>query len=93
MSNNKPTNDSQLRRRELLEKRLRGGSNTGGRGVNQIGKRAGVDTTCPLSFAQERLWFLNQLSIETSLYNVPLAIRLKGTLNTHALEECLRLVV
>ncbi|WP_038266002.1 non-ribosomal peptide synthetase, partial [Xenorhabdus cabanillasii] len=44
----------------------------------------------PLSFAQQRLWFLDQLDPATSLaYHIPLALRLTGTLNHHALTTAL----
>jgi amino acid adenylation domain-containing protein len=41
----------------------------------------------PLSFAQQRLWFLYQLAPDNPFYNVPAAIRLRGTLNQTALER------
>ena len=41
----------------------------------------------PLSFAQQRLWFLDQLLPDTALYNVPLALKLTGTLNLNILEK------
>jgi amino acid adenylation domain-containing protein len=48
----------------------------------------------PLSFAQERLWFLQQLEPESSAYNVPGALRLRGPLRpellARALEEIAR---
>ncbi len=40
----------------------------------------------PLSFSQQRLWFLDQLESNTSLYNRPAAYLLKGQLNVEALE-------
>jgi amino acid adenylation domain-containing protein len=43
----------------------------------------------PLSFAQQRLWFLSQLEPDNPLYNSPAAIRLKGQLNIAALEQSL----
>lgn len=43
----------------------------------------------PLSFAQQRLWFLEQLEPNTALYNVPLAVRLKGALRPELLERAL----
>jgi acyl carrier protein len=40
----------------------------------------------PLSLAQQRLWFLDQLYPGNPAYNVPLGLRLRGNLNRHALE-------
>ncbi|MGE5398775.1 MAG: amino acid adenylation domain-containing protein, partial [Ignavibacteriales bacterium] len=47
------------------------------------------DSPIPLSFAQERLWFLDQLEPESSFYNMPEAFRVKGVLNIGILEESL----
>lgn len=47
----------------------------------------------PLSFAQERLWFLEQLEPGLSTYNAPLAVRLTGILNLEALDTALNAVV
>lgn len=47
----------------------------------------------PLSFAQERLWFLDQLESETSLYNVPMAFRINGTLNEEALLQTFEAII
>ena len=47
----------------------------------------------PLSFAQERLWFLEQLSPGSPAYNVPAAVRLAGTLDVTALAGSLREIV
>ena len=40
----------------------------------------------PLSFAQERMWFLYQLSPEAAAYNIPASVRLHGPLNKMALR-------
>src|SRR6218665_3270663 len=45
------------------------------------------DAPPPLSFAQRRLWFLEQLEPGTSLYNLPSALRLEGPLDIGALER------
>ncbi len=51
------------------------------------------DVTLPLSFAQQQLWFLHQWAPESSVYNVPLALRLRGSLDVGALELALGAVV
>ncbi|NEQ85013.1 MAG: hypothetical protein F6K26_34225, partial [Moorea sp. SIO2I5] len=48
----------------------------------------------PLSFAQQRLWFLDQLESGLSTdYNVPSPLELKGPLNVSALEQTLQEIV
>jgi amino acid adenylation domain-containing protein len=47
----------------------------------------------PLSYAQQRLWFVDQLEPGSAAYNIPLAVRLKGKLNVEALERTVREVV
>lgn len=47
----------------------------------------------PLSFAQQRLWFLRQLDPDNREYNLGEAIRLIGSLNVSLLEQCLNEVV
>ncbi|PHM11385.1 non-ribosomal peptide synthetase [Nostoc sp. 'Peltigera malacea cyanobiont' DB3992] len=47
----------------------------------------------PLSFSQERLWFIHQLQPDSSTYNVSLAFRLQGLLNISALEHSLNEII
>ncbi|HYW71141.1 MAG TPA: amino acid adenylation domain-containing protein [Pyrinomonadaceae bacterium] len=47
------------------------------------------DQRLPLSFAQQRLWFLDQLDPGNTAYHIPYALRLEGSLDTEALEESL----
>ena len=47
----------------------------------------------PVSFAQQRLWFLDQLEPGTPAYNLPRAIRIAGRLNTVALAQALQKIV
>jgi amino acid adenylation domain-containing protein len=47
----------------------------------------------PLSFAQERLWFLDQLGGSTEAYNMPLGVRVTGPLDADALDRAFAEVV
>jgi amino acid adenylation domain-containing protein len=51
--------------------------------------RAPRDQPLPLSFAQERLWFLDRLAPGTAAYNIPLALAAHGELSPAALEAAL----
>ncbi|HYK22500.1 MAG TPA: condensation domain-containing protein, partial [Pyrinomonadaceae bacterium] len=57
-------------------------------GSDQIPRRRS-DDEIPLSFAQQRLWFLDQLNTESSAYNMGRALRLTGDLNQAAMEQAL----
>jgi len=56
-------------------------------------QRVGRESVLPLSYAQQRLWFAEQLSEGRALYNVPVAVRLSGELDVAALGETLREIV
>jgi len=49
--------------------------------------------SAPLSFSQQRLWFLDQFEPQSPLYLLPAALRLKGPLNVKALEQSLNEMV
>jgi len=55
--------------------------------------RALRDRNLPLSFAQQRLWFLNELEPDNPLYNIPIAVAMSGELNFDALEHSLNGIV
>ncbi len=44
----------------------------------------------PLSYAQERLWFLDQFQPASAIYNIPTAIEINAALNVRAVEETLQ---
>ncbi len=54
---------------------------------------AARDRELPLSFAQQRLWFLDQLDPGSSAYNMPLAVRLHGAVEAGLLERIFNEVV
>jgi hypothetical protein len=51
------------------------------------------DQPLPLSFNQQRLWFLNQLEGPNPIYNVPMAWRIIGSLHISTLERCITEIV
>src|SRR5437879_2688579 len=56
-------------------------------------KKAALSKALPPSFAQQRLWFLDQLEPNSPLYNLPLALRLTGPLDFSALKRSFEAVV
>jgi amino acid adenylation domain-containing protein len=82
-------------KRALLELRLkqsRAEDQPGGNGLPPIVRR-GPLRTAPVSFAQRRLWFLDQLQPGRPLYNVPCRAWLHGELNISALRRALDEIV
>jgi amino acid adenylation domain-containing protein len=74
---------------------LRGGA-PGARGPLAAGAwrpPVGEEGEAPLSFAQERLWFLAQLEPASAAYNLPAALRLEGELAPHRLARALAAIV
>jgi amino acid adenylation domain-containing protein len=69
-----------------------GGSRAGDAALPLLAGQRLPDAPVPLSFAQRRLWFLEQLEPGTAQYNVAGAIRLRGPLAAPALAAALRAV-
>lgn len=79
-------------RRQLLEKKLQA------QGIvvptsTAIPRRSDGDAALPLSFAQQRLWFMQQLEPETVAYNMNLALRLDGPIDHPALARAFTALV
>ncbi|MGB3298888.1 MAG: condensation domain-containing protein, partial [Phormidesmis sp.] len=56
-------------------------------------RKAPSPSKIPLSFAQQRLWFIQQLQPGQTAYTIPAALRLQGTLQINVLQRCLNEVV
>jgi hypothetical protein len=54
---------------------------------------AGDTSTLPLSFAQRRLWFIEQMGRATHVYNICTSVRLRGRLDEVALEQSFNEIV
>src|SRR6185312_2609358 len=47
----------------------------------------------PLSYGQQRMWFIHQLEPDSLAYNVPIAVKLKGHLNVEALRQAMTAIL
>ncbi len=61
--------------------------------VPGIARQSRAKESFPLSFAQQRLWFLNQFEPESPEYNIPQALRITGDLDPAVMQRALREVV
>lgn len=82
--------DLSAAKRALLEQRL-GGKTT--RSSTQGIPRYPDAGRIPLSFAQERLWFLHQLDPRSPAYNMYNVVRLQGDLNVNLLTRCFQVLI
>jgi hypothetical protein len=87
MTEQKPRSEA---KQALLMRRLRAG---GGQARRSQTIPARGSSEAPLSFGQERLWYLEQLEPNSPLYTMPVAFRLLGTLNRDALETAIGRIV
>jgi amino acid adenylation domain-containing protein len=77
-------------KRELLERRLK--AQGLGSGIGPIPAQPGRKEA-PLSFSQQRIWFLDRLERNASAYNVPTAVRLRGALDVAAFTRALQTIL
>jgi len=73
-------------KRDLLLRRAREGRTPDRSGIQPRRDRS---APAPLSFAQQRLWFFDQLQPGTSAYNVPVAVRITGPLDRRLMKAAL----
>jgi hypothetical protein len=71
---------------------LHEGDQAGGLPVAQI-PIADRTKDLPLSFSQQRLWFLDQIEPNSSSYNIPEAVQLAGTLNIQILQQAIEAII
>jgi amino acid adenylation domain-containing protein len=79
-----------LEKRKLLEQLLDVG---GAASPRQVIARRETSSPAPLSFAQQRLWFLAQFEPGSAIYNTKQAVRLTGTLDADVLRRSLNEIV
>jgi len=77
-------------KRDLLAKYLRGEID---HDLSSTIQRRGPDASLRLSFAQERLWFLDHLMPGSPVFNVPTAVRISRPLDLDVLQLCVNEIV
>ncbi|HEX8190221.1 MAG TPA: amino acid adenylation domain-containing protein, partial [Pyrinomonadaceae bacterium] len=77
----------------VIEEELRGGERVTREGVRRVSREAGAANYFPVSYAQRRLWFLDQLEPGSAAYNIPSAVRLQGHLDVDVLERAVNEIV
>lgn len=85
------------KKRELLElllreKKLKAESRPSKSVVAPIPRRK-EGNSAPVSFIQQRLWFLDQLAPGTPAFNIPLVVRLRGVLNLKLLHQAFAQII
>ena len=78
-----------IERRQLIELLLREEAQQAPTTIRPRAPGAAV----PASFAQQRLWFLDQVISDQSVYSVPVAVHLRGRLDVARFERCLNEIV
>ena len=72
-----------------IEKAIKVDSGVEGTNIERIERSQQL----PISFAQQRLWFLAQLEPDSPFYNIPAAVRLQGQLNIEALQQSFNSII
>src|SRR5262245_48070750 len=75
------------KKRALLDNLIR--SEGLGSSISQRIPAGGAREWAPLSFAQKRLWFINELEPNNPAYNDYFSLRIKGQVNVATLQQCI----
>jgi len=75
---------------ERIEGEIRERRGLEGPGIERVERGEGGEV---LSYAQQRLWFMDQMERGSGLYNVPCAVRLKGEMKEEAMRRALSEIV
>ncbi|MFP5264068.1 MAG: amino acid adenylation domain-containing protein [Blastocatellia bacterium] len=89
------------KKRELLELLLKERREKAGQKTESSSEKPAADriprrqqfSPAPVSFAQQRLWFIDQLDPGTPAFNIPAAVRIRGPLDVKVLERCFAEIV
>src|SRR5436853_951730 len=82
-----------LKKRALLFQQLQAKREREQRSQTPICRQSRETPVFPLSFAQQRLWFLDQLQPHSPVYNIPTAVGLTGPFAVAALAQSLNAIV
>ncbi|MBZ4423049.1 non-ribosomal peptide synthase/polyketide synthase, partial [Myxococcus sp. RHSTA-1-4] len=81
-------------REQLLRQLKQESANTAKPGTRApIARLPRTGAVLPTSFAQQRMWFLDQLEPGSAAYSIPLLVRMQGTVDVAVLERCLAVLV
>ncbi|MEM6445774.1 MAG: amino acid adenylation domain-containing protein, partial [Cyanobacteria bacterium P01_D01_bin.123] len=80
-------------KRQLLMQRLQSGKSSEAAQQRQIQPQRPLPDFVPLSFNQQRLWFLDKLQPGSASYNTPIAIEIVGNLNIKAVKQAVTEIV
>ena len=79
-------------KRALLSRRLKSEVRSP-RAQETITRCAGEGPAFPLSFAQERMWFVSQLDPDASVYNIPVGMLIRADVDVPTLERAVTEVI
>jgi amino acid adenylation domain-containing protein len=76
-----------------IEEAMKAGETAPAPPLVRIEREGAIGRRFPLSFAQQRLWFIDRLNPGSAVYNLPCAARLNGACNLDALERVINEMV